>query len=93
MEGLRELRGMVVFPAEATTRGYCCYSVDYVDYAAHLAYTTLYAIRANETYKLRRLRGQDNLHVTTRYYALQAQGYASTLAASKKSAAQVSVYN
>ena len=45
MEGLRELRGMVGFPAEETTRGYFCYSTDYVDYAAHLAYTSLYAIR------------------------------------------------
>ena len=43
MEGLRELRGMVVFPAE-TTRGFSSYSTDYADYAAHLAYTTLYAI-------------------------------------------------
>ena len=25
MEGLRELRGMAVFPAEETTRGYFCY--------------------------------------------------------------------
>ena len=44
MEGLRELRGMVVFPAEETTRGYSCYSTDYADYVAHLAYTNLYAI-------------------------------------------------
>ena len=44
MEGLCELRGMVVFPAEETTRGYSCYSSDSADYAAHLAYTTLYAI-------------------------------------------------
>ena len=45
MEGLRELLGMVVFPAEETTRGYSCCSGDYADYVAHLAYTTLYAIR------------------------------------------------
>ena len=38
-------RGMVVFPTEETTRGYSCYSTDYADYAAHLACTTLYAIR------------------------------------------------
>ena len=44
MEGLRELRGMVVFPAEETTRGYSCFSGAYADYAAHPAYTTLYAI-------------------------------------------------
>ena len=25
MEGLRKLRGMAVFPAEETTRGYFCY--------------------------------------------------------------------
>ena len=63
MEGLRELRGMVVFPVEETTRGYSWYSGDYADYAAHLANTSY------ETYKLRRLRGQDNLHVTTGDYA------------------------
>ena len=45
MEGLGKLRGMVVFPAEETTRGYCCCSGDYTDYAAPLAYKTLYAIR------------------------------------------------
>ena len=48
MESLRELRGMVVFPAEDTTGDTLadsCYSGDYADYAAHLAYTTLYAIR------------------------------------------------
>ena len=44
MEGLRELRGMVVFPAEETTWGYSWYSTDNANYAAHLAYTTLYAI-------------------------------------------------
>ena len=44
MEGLRELRAMVVLPAEETTRGYSCYSTDYTEYAAHLAYTTFYAI-------------------------------------------------
>ena len=43
MEGLRKLRGMVVFPAERTTRGYSCCTGDHADYAAHLAYTTLYA--------------------------------------------------
>ena len=31
MEGLRELRGMVIFPAEETTRGCSCYSGDYAD--------------------------------------------------------------
>ena len=36
---------------------------------AHLAYTTLYALRLLKHTKLRRLRGQDNLHVTARYYA------------------------
>ena len=40
MDGLRKLRGMVVFPVEETTRGYSCYSGDYADYAAHLAYKT-----------------------------------------------------
>ena len=44
MEGLRELRGMVVFPAEETTRQHSCHSIDYADYAAHLAYTTFCAI-------------------------------------------------
>ena len=48
MEGLRELRRMVVFPAEETTRGCSCYSGDWADYAAYLAYTTLYAIRPME---------------------------------------------
>ena len=38
-----------------------------------------------ETYKLRRLCAQDYLRVTTRDYALQARGYASTLAASRSS--------
>ena len=44
MEGLRELRGMVVFLSEETTRGYTCYSTGYADYAAHLTYTTLYKV-------------------------------------------------
>ena len=44
MDALRELRGMVVFRAEETIRGYSCCSTDDADYAAHLAYTTLYAI-------------------------------------------------
>ena len=35
-EGLRKLRGMVVFLEETTQ----FYSGDYADYAAHLAYTT-----------------------------------------------------
>ena len=82
-EGLRKLRGMVVFPAEETTRGYSCYSGDYADYAAHL-----HNVKCNmsyQTYKLHRLRGQDDLHLTTRDYALQARGYASTLAVSRPS--------
>ena len=47
MESLRKLRGMVLFPAEETrdTLADSCYSGDYADYAAHLAYTMLYAIR------------------------------------------------
>ena len=44
MEGLREVRRMIVFPAEETTQGFSSYSTDYADYAAHLAYTTLCAI-------------------------------------------------
>ena len=43
MEGLRELRGIVVCPAEETMRGYSCYPTDYAGYTAHLAYTTFYA--------------------------------------------------
>ena len=43
MEGLRELRGMVVFPTEETTQGYSCRSTDYADYTVRLAYTTFYA--------------------------------------------------
>ena len=82
MEGLRELRGMAVSPAEETTRGYSCSSGDY---AAHLAYTMLYAIplmkhtnHADYADKITYTR----LRETIQDYALQAQGYASTLAAS-----------
>ena len=38
-----------------------------------------------KTYKLRRLRGQDNLHMATQKRARQARSYASTLAASSPS--------
>ena len=87
MEGLRESRGMVV-PAEETTRGYFCYSSDYADYAAHLAYTTLYAIRINtssEAYKLRRLRKQDKPTLTSRAL-LQLHGHHSPFMQEKKHA-------
>ena len=96
MEGLRELRGMVVFPAEETTRGYSCYSGDHADYAATPGLHSVMRNTSYETYKLHRLRGQDNLHVTMRDYArlrpeatralLQFHGHHSSFMLKKKAA-------
>ena len=65
-----------------------CYATDYADYAVDLAYTTLYMKHTNYADYADKI----NLHVTTRDYAglrgttqdyaLQARGYASTLAVS-----------
>ena len=85
MEGLCELRGMVFsLWKRLYTQGYSRCSTDYADYAAHLAYTTFYAIclmkHANYADYV-----EDNLHATTRDYALQARGCVSTLAVSRPS--------